>query len=223
MTQNKSIQNILFDLDGTLSDPAEGILKAILHATGQLGLREEKPRELTRFIGPPIVHSFKQRYGLSDEAAGEAVRIYREYYGSQGKFENRLYPGIEELLETLSGKGLHLYVATAKPEGFAREILEHFRIMRYFRGMVGASLDHSLSEKEDIIRLLLANYGLDPATCLMVGDRRFDLEGARKCHMQAIGVLYGHGEEEELKAQAPLALAATVEELQEILLDHSRA
>lgn len=217
------IHNILFDLDGTLSDPAEGIVNAIMHALDQLGIEEKSPAELTSFIGPPIVGSFRQRYRMNLEEANKAVAIYRKYYGSKGKFENQLYPGIPDLLHDMTGRGLKLYVATAKPEGFAREILEHFGIMGHFSGMVGATLDHSRSEKEDIIRLLLQHYRLEPARCLMVGDRMYDLEGARACGMKAIGVSYGHGSQRELELAAPLALARDVRELGQVLTQFTSA
>ena len=210
---------ILFDLDGTLTDPGEGITNSVAHALKKLGIPVPERRELYKFIGPPLYQSFMDFYGLDRQKALEAVEFYREYYRDRGIWENQVYAGIPELLARLKGAGKRLLVATSKPEEFALQILEHFDLLRYFELVAGSTMDSSRVEKADVIC-----YGLDRAaiapgpSVVMVGDRAQDVLGAKKAGLDCIGVLFGYGDAPELQGAGAARIAATVEELAELLL-----
>lgn len=207
--------NILFDLDGTLTDPMTGITKSVQYALAHYGIKVDDLRELLGFIGPPLKGSFEQFYGFSDAQATEAVEIYREYFSQTGLFENEIYPGIPELLKSLTAQGKKLYLATSKPTVFATQILDHFSISQYFSFVGGSLLSGERVEKDDVIRYVLEENKIDKETAVMIGDRRFDIEGAKACGLSAIGVLYGYGDRSEfLQADA---VAETVAELSALL------
>lgn len=216
---NSDIQSILFDLDGTLSNPRDGIIGGLLYALDQLGIAEAAPDELDSFIGPPMRESFRLRYGMDADAAEEALRLYRVYYSDRGLFENAVYPGIPELLAALNARGFRLFVATSKPTVFASQILAHFGLDTHFEGIVGANLDNTRNEKAEVIAHVLTTYTLDPARALMVGDRKHDLIGAQAHGMRAIGVEWGFGGREELAAHGAAAIAADVPDLEALLLN----
>lgn len=189
---------VLFDLDGTLTDPGIGITNAVIYALNKFSIRVEDRTELYRFIGPPLLDSFQQFYGFSLTESREAIQYYREYYAEKGLLENQVYDGIPELLRSLKKSGRKLLVATSKPEVYAVQILEHFGLLTYFDLVAGASLDESRNRKEDVIRYALRKINGDPAQAVMVGDRVHDVEGAKANGLPVIGVLYGYGSEEEL-------------------------
>lgn len=189
---------VLFDLDGTLTDPGIGITNAVIYALNKFSIRVEDRTELYRFIGPPLLDSFQQFYGFNLTESREAIQYYREYYAEKGLLENRVYDGIPELLRSLKKSGRKLLVATSKPEVYAVQILEHFGLLPYFDLVAGASLDESRNRKEDVIRYALQKINGDPAQAVMVGDRVHDVEGAKANGLPVIGVLYGYGSEEEL-------------------------
>ena len=211
--EKTSLRAVLFDLDGTLTDPGEGITRSVEYALRAYGIEVKDRRELFPFIGPPLADSFSRFYGFSEEEAKRAVEKYREYYRDRGIFENLVYNGIPELLDALKKAGLSLLLATSKPEEFAQRILERFGLLSRFDTVAGATMDGSRVEKEDVIRHALERACLTPRECVMVGDRRFDVEGARGVGMPAIAVLWGYGDREELDASRPTALAETPEEL----------
>lgn len=189
---------ILFDLDGTLTDPYMGITNGVMYALEKLGI-DVPPREtLKSFIGPPLYDEFRRRFGMNDEQAKEAVRLYRVYYPEKGLYENELIDGVEELLKAVRAQGKRVCLATSKPEPFARRILEHFGIDGYFDFIGGATLDGAISTKEQVLRHVLENTGADPADCVLVGDRMHDIIGAHEVGMKCIGVLVGYGSREEL-------------------------
>lgn len=172
----------MFDLDGTLTDPKEGITKSVRHALNHYGIQVDDLDTLTPFIGPPLTDSYKKYYGFSDEQAWEGVLVYREYFSERGWHENKEYPGIKEMLGALKAAGRVLLVATSKPEEFARKILEHFGMAGYFDFIGGADMDETRVRKADVIRYVLEQYGLDTsretlARCVMVGDREHDVLG----------------------------------------------
>ncbi len=207
--------NILFDLDGTLSDPMIGITKSVQYALARFGIKANDLRELLGFIGPPLKGSFQNFYGFSDAQATEAVEIYREYFSKTGLFENEIYPGIPQLLKALTQQGKKLYLATSKPTVFATQILEHFSISQYFSFVGGSLLSGERVEKEDVIRYVLEENKIKKETAVMIGDRSFDIEGAKACGISSIGVLYGYGSRGEfIKADA---IAETVTELGTLL------
>ncbi|MBS4456601.1 HAD hydrolase-like protein [Tuanshanicoccus lijuaniae] len=192
-------QTILFDLDGTITESAPGIIASIRHAMDTLQLPALDESTLNLFIGPPLTYSFKTYAQLDDETAQLATKIYRERYNTIGLYESTLYDGIESILQQLKVAGKRLYIATAKPEPLARRILAHYQLDRYFDDIVGATFDGVVATKEQVIELALSrNPNIDPKTAVMIGDRHHDMEGARQHHIEAIGVLYGYGDRDEL-------------------------
>ncbi len=187
---------ILLDLDGTITDPYTGIINGVVYAYEKLGL-EVPPREgLSSFIGPPLMAEFTRR-GLPEEQAREAVRLYREYYGVTGLFENRLLPGTEELLQRLKRLGRRVCLATSKPEEFSVRILEKFGVLGYFDFIGAATMDGSRTSKAEVIRFVLSSTGAKPEECLMVGDRMHDIIGAHEVGIKCAAVLVGFGSREE--------------------------
>ena len=195
----KTFENILFDLDGTLSDPSVGITTSVAYALDKYGIKVEDKRKLTCFIGPPLHESFQVYYGFSVEESFKAVEKFREYFAVKGLFENEVFPGVPEMLGKLKENGAKLVVATSKPEIFAKRIIEHFSLTGYFDAICGANLDGSRTKKDEVIRYALETAGIaDLSKTVMVGDRRHDIEGAHKVGIKAIGVTYGFGSKEEL-------------------------
>lgn len=188
---------VLFDLDGTLTDPFEGITGGVLYALEHLGYDCPPREELISFIGPPLFDEFKRRFGMDETTAHEAVRLYRVYYSQGGLFENRVIDGAPELLSSLRSAGKTVCLATSKPEPFARRILDHFALMRYFDFVGGATFDGSISTKADVVRLVLRETGADPAQSVLVGDRFHDIEGAHAAGIRCIAALTGFGSREE--------------------------
>ncbi len=190
----------LFDLDGTLTDPAVGITNSVMHALDQYGIRVNDRSELFPFIGPPLDHSFMKFFGFSAEDAATAIRSYREYFSVKGLFENRVYDGIPALLSELKKRSVTLAIATSKPYEFTVRILEHFDLMKYFDHIGAATMDGSISRKEDVIQNLLDRLPITgKSTILMVGDRHHDIDGAKANGLDSAGVLWGYGPEEELR------------------------
>lgn len=209
---------VLFDLDGTLTDPAEGICNSFRYALNKFGIDEQDGKRLLSFIGPPLEDSFRT-YGMSPEEIRTAIATYREYFNASGKFENVVYPGIPEMLETLKARGRKLAVATSKLEKFSLEILDHFGLRGYFDAVCGASADAKRSRKGDVINYLLQDmhFGSREAA-VMVGDRYHDILGAKEAGIRSIGVLYGYGDRKELTDAGADMIAANVEELPGLIL-----
>lgn len=212
----KKYQYLLFDLDGTLTDPGEGITNSVAYALKKWGIEISDRRELYYFIGPPLSASFKKYYGFSEEDAIKSVEYYREYFRDKGIFENRVYDGIPKLLETLKKSGKTLILATSKPEKFAKQILDHFDLAKYFDFVAGASMDESRNKKADVIRYALDLAKIEnKAEALMIGDRDQDMLGAQVNGIDSLGVLYGYGDSEELSASGAKYIAETVEQILE--------
>ena len=188
---------IFFDLDGTLTDSAPGIIHSVQYALKKYGIEAEE-NDLRSFIGPPLVHSFQERFGFDHDKALEAVTFYREYFTAGGMFENSVYQGVEEMLQKLKEDGLVLAVATSKPELFSKQILEHFALTRYFDFIGGAAMDESRATKVEVLSYALQELQVDPAKAVMIGDRENDIEAASLLGTESIGVLYGYGSKEEL-------------------------
>lgn len=210
---------IFFDLDGTLTDPMTGITRSVQYALKSYGIEEPDLEKLTPFIGPPLKDSFMKYYGFSEEKATEAIGRYREYFAVTGIFENQVYDGIPRMLKNLKDRGKTLLVATSKPELFAEQILEHFHLKAYFSFVGGASMDEVRVKKEDVIAYVMESVRMaDVKEAVMVGDREHDIIGGKKNGMDTVGVLFGYGSRQELKAVGADILAASVKELEEILL-----
>lgn len=213
-----SYEYLLFDLDGTLTDPAEGIFNSVYYALARMG-RERPPLEkMSYFIGPPLVDGFGAMCGMSYAEAERARDLFREYYPEKGIYQCRMYEGIPEMLSCLVAKGYRLVLATSKPEIYARRILDRFDLTRYFTYVAGSLLDESRSQKHEVIAYALETVGItDPTTCLMIGDRAYDVRGAAVFDMDALGVLWGHGSEEELRSAGAKATVASPGELLSLL------
>ncbi|WP_296247079.1 HAD family hydrolase [Pseudomonas sp. UBA4194] len=211
-------QNILFDLDGTLTDPREGITRSIQHALAKLGIDEPDLRNLEHFIGPPLLQQFMVAYDFDEAKAWQAVNFYRERFRVTGLYENQLFHGVIALLETLQQQGRRLYIATSKPWEFAREIARHFDFAKHFKVVYGSELDGTRTNKVELIAHILQQEGLDPAQTLMIGDRKHDLIGARANGLDCAAVGYGFGSREELEAEAPTYHFQTLEALHRAFL-----
>jgi len=209
-------KNILFDLDGTLTDSSEGIIKCVLYTYEKMGLTPPADELLPTFIGPPLADSFI-RCGVKEENARDAVDIYRERYNTIGKFENNPYPGIIELLQKLNDEGFNLYVATSKPEKTSLEVLDHFDMTKYFKEVAGATFDAKREKKEDVIRYLLNQISLEDkdelSDTVMIGDTTYDVTGAAEFNIPCIAVTWGFGDLEEMKDKGAISVVNTMEEL----------
>ena len=214
-------QAVLFDLDGTITDSQEGIIKCVQFALQSLGIEETDGARLKSFIGPPLWDTFQLLYHLSDEQTDEAVEKYRERFRVTGIYENRLYDGIKPLLERLKGQGVKLAVASTKPLVFVEEVLRYFDIAGLFDAVCGTALDKAHSDKSPLIREALMKLDVPASGAVMVGDRRYDMEGARSVGMPSIGVLYGYGSQDELSAAGATQLAPSVAGLEELLCPHT--
>ncbi len=211
------IKNVLFDLDGTLTDPAEGITNALMHAQRRLGMAVSPREALYVFIGPPLIEMFMSEWGLTRAEADQALLYYREHFSVKGLFENVPYPGIGACLGSLKAAGLRLFVATSKPEPLSLRILEHFDLLPYFEAVAGSTMDEQRTKKGEVIAYALDTYHLDPSETLMVGDRKHDVLGAAENGLPCIGVLYGYGSRAELVEAGAAALAADLGELSALL------
>ena len=212
----------LFDLDGTLTDPKVGITTCVQYALHGFGIEEPDLDKLEPFIGPPLKDSFREFYGMDDKQAEAAIEKYRERFSETGLFENEIYPGVARMLKILSEKGIRLAVASSKPTVFVEKILEHFNIRQYFKVVVGSELDGRRTAKDQVVqealRQLFESKPILYQEVYMIGDRRFDVEGARAMRVESIGVTYGYGGMEELKEAHADYIVESVEELQELLL-----
>lgn len=206
---------IFFDLDGTLTDSGPGIMNCAEPALAHFGIQVADRNDLRVFVGPPLRESFA-RFGVPEEDIEEAIRVFRERYVPIGKFENTPYDGIDGLLARLKAEGYILYVATSKPEVTAIEVLEHFDLAGYFDRICGASLSQGRETKEDVITYLLAQIG-DPGQVVMVGDTHYDVVGAKAHGIDTIGVTWGYGEAQDMKAAGAVALADTPDALHALL------
>lgn len=213
---------LLFDLDGTLTDPKEGITKCVQYALHSFGIEEPDLDKLEPFIGPPLKESFMEFYQMSEEQAAQAVEKYRERFHDTGIFENKLYDGIPEMLRTLQSKGLHLAVASSKPTVYVERILEHFHIDKYFQVVVGSELDGRRVNKDEVVQEALKRlFGDEPVAkekVYMIGDRKFDVQGAKALHIDSVGVTFGYGGMDELREAKADYIVRTVDELQKFLL-----
>ena len=210
-------KTVLFDLDGTLTDPGLGITNSVAYALKKYGIEVSDREKLYSFIGPPLNDSFKKCYGFSDEKAMEAIMYYREYFSDKGIFENEVYDGIKELLRRVKESGRKIVLATSKPEEFALRILEHFELTEFFDVVAGASMDEKRNKKGDVIKYALEKGCLTPEDAVMIGDREHDIFGAQENGIDTIGVLYGYGSRDELEKAGAMHIAETVDDVYTLL------
>ncbi len=209
---------VLFDLDGTVTDPEEGITKSVQYALQHFSIEVQERWELYKFIGPPLKDSFMEFYGFTEQQAGEALLKYRERFEVTGWRENVVYDGMEKLLRHLRRRGKRIMLATSKPEVFAEQILVYFGLRDYFDFVGGASLDGRRNYKADVIRYVLDANGISSREkAVMVGDRKFDILGAKEFGLETVGVLYGYGDREELTTAGADHLVGSVAELEALL------
>ncbi|MFD4708024.1 HAD family hydrolase [Gottfriedia sp. NPDC058432] len=211
---------ILFDLDGTLTDPKVGILNSVKYALQKMNKAIPFESELLKFIGPPIQQSFSEVCQFNEKEVLNAVRFYREYFSQNGMIENNVYDGIRELLSDLQKENKRLYVATSKPTVFATKILSHFQLDEFFIQIVGSELDGTRIDKGEIIEYIFEkNNDLSKEDSVMVGDRLHDIKGAKIANIDAIGITYGYGSELELIDAGANAIINNVEQLKKMLLN----
>lgn len=195
----KNYNYLLFDLDGTITDPKVGITKSIAYALKYFGIETKNLDSLSKYIGPPLKNTFEDGFGFREEKVNLAISKYREYFNVTGLYENIVYTGIEEVLKNLHNKGKKLMIATSKPTTFTNIILEHFKLIQYFDFVAGSEMDGTRSKKCDVIRYIIEeNHISDISEIIMIGDRKYDIFGAKIVGIDSAGVLYGYGDQSEL-------------------------
>lgn len=214
-----SYRTAIFDLDGTITDSAPGIIASVKYALQKKNFSVPSDEKLRSFVGPPLHKQFQKFCGLSDEESKKMVSFYREYYSKKGIFENSVYPDIPKILEKLVSEKIRLLIATSKPETYARIIAEHFGFSKYFDFIGGACMDGKRTDKHEVIEYVLETCRIhDRKTTVMIGDRRHDILGASRSGIQSIGVLYGYGSKEELQEAGATYIAEMPEDLLDIIL-----
>lgn len=208
----------VFDLDGTITDSGPGIMNSIRYAVRKQGLPELPEKVLRSFIGPPLKEQFQSVFGLSDEEGAVMVAAYREYYSDKGIFENRVYDGVPQMLETLKKRGARILMATSKPEEYAKRIAVHFGFSEYFDFIGGACMDGRRTDKNEVIEYVIDTCDVERKSAVMIGDRRHDIIGASKSGLHSIGVLYGYGSREELKKAGADMIVATPGDILKLIL-----
>jgi phosphoglycolate phosphatase len=212
-------KHIIFDLDGTLSDPREGVYNAYYYAAAKLNLKIPDLNVLATLIGPPLQKGFADVFGLQGKEIDEAVAAFREYYGERGLFENILYDGIRELLEELTQTGTPVYVATSKYESYAKRVLENFGILQFFTDVAGADYSGYHATKTGLVSGLLLRNGIrDPLEVVVVGDTNYDIDAAAELELDSVGVSYGFSSYEEILRLNPDYIAQSVKELRGLLI-----
>ncbi len=215
----KKYKYILFDLDGTLTDPAVGITTSVAYALKKFGIGVDDITTLNHFIGPPLLDTFMEDYGFSEEEAQTAIDYYRERFRVKGLYENVVYDGVFEMLEALKKGGKEIILATSKPEPFAKEILRHFGLEKYFLFAAGSNFDGTRTAKAEVIEYALKSAGVtDKSAVVMIGDRKHDIIGAKKAGLDSIGVLYGYGSREEINGANATYIAETVEDIEKLIV-----
>lgn len=216
---NNNFEYILFDLDGTITDSGEGITKSVQYALKSFDIDVEKLEDLNKFIGPPLKDSFKKFYNFDDEKAELGLKKYREYYAEKGIFENSLYDGVVDLLEDLKKNNKTIILATSKPEVYAKQILEYFKVDKYFTFAAGSDFEETRVKKGEVIKYALEGAKIsDLSKVVMIGDREHDIIGAKENNIKSIGVLYGYGDVVELTQARAEYIAKTPKEILNIVL-----
>lgn len=214
----KKYDVIAFDLDGTLTNPERGLLSAFVYAFKKLGVPYESRESLKRYIGPPLYDEWMKDFGWTFDEASAAIEIFREYYNVYGWWDNEVYPGIDVLLSELKKRGKKLLVATSKPEATAKRVLRLFGLDKYFDYIAGASSNGTNDLKWQILTRALDAVGAEKSSSILVGDRKYDAEGAKICGIDSFGVLWGHGSRDELEKAEFEYISENVESVLETLI-----
>jgi len=210
---------ILFDLDGTLTDPKVGMTKSYQYALESFGINVENPDDLAKFIGPPMRVTFREVYGFDDANIEKAVEKFRERFLVKGIFENVMYDGVDIMLQKLKDAGKTLILATSKPIIQAKTVLSYFNLEKYFTYVSGAEMNGERSDKSEVIQYALEQNNIsDLSRCIMVGDRKYDIIGAKSVGLESVGVLYGFGGYDELAEAGADYIVEDVDELLELLM-----
>ena len=217
-TSGAPIRAVLFDWDGTVADTRPGIFNSVRYAIGQYGIADKPDDELRYFIGPPLYDGFEHVFGVSPELANELTDTYRVYYRDKGIFECNVYEGVGDLLRKLHDAGVKTAVVSSKPKEYLDRLVEHFGLADHLDAVVGPAMDNHNSNKTVLVNQALKELMLLPSTVAMIGDRHFDMEGAKAAGVNAVGVLYGYGTEEELCKAGADAICDQVADLRGFLL-----
>ncbi len=211
------IKAVMFDLDGTVIASKDGIFRSAAYALDTLGLPMPSEADMMAFLGPPLSEGFRSVCHVDESRIDEAVRLYREYYNGGGKFQAAVFDGVTECLQALKAKGIPSYITTSKPHVFAKEILSYFRTDTAFDGIYGSEFDGTRGKKSEVVSYCMEQHGLRPEEVLLVGDRHFDVNGARQCGVRCVGVTYGYGSREELEQAGAWKLIDTPMALPDLL------
>lgn len=219
----KKYDVIAFDLDGTLSDPARGLIQGFVYCFKKLGMPYESEESLRKYIGPSLYEEWQEDFGFTPDEANDAIETFREYYNIYGWWDNDLYDGIPEMLASLKRAGKKVVLATSKPLDTAKSILKLFKLTEYF-DFIGGATSHQNDQKWQVLNWSLSSVGVDLndpeqlKKCVLVGDRKYDAEGAKICGIDSVGVLYGHGTYEELVASGFTALVESVDDISKMMI-----
>ncbi|MBQ3596759.1 MAG: HAD-IA family hydrolase [Clostridia bacterium] len=213
------VECVIFDLDGTLSRSGEGIKNSVKYALEKFGIYTNDDQLLSQMIGPPLIDGFVRYFGLTEQQAKQAVGFYRETYKVKGLYECDTYDGVVRMLSTLKNKGKKIYIATSKPYDYTLKVLKHLKIYEYFDSVEGAQMTTSTYDKKDIINLCIKSNDCPLESIVMVGDRKFDIQGAKDCNIRSVGVTYGYGDRSELLEYGADYIVDTVSQLEKLLLE----
>ena len=219
----KKYDVIAFDLDGTLSDPAKGLIQGFVYCFKKLGLPYDNQEELRKYIGPSLYEEWQEDFGFTPDEANDAIEVFREYYNIYGWWDNEIYDGIPEMLSALKKAGKKIVLATSKPLDTAKKVLALFGLTDYF-DFIGGAVSHQNDQKWQVLNWSLSSVGVDLndpeslAKCILVGDRKYDAEGAQICGIDSMGVLYGHGTEEEIYSSGFTMYASSVSDIAKTLI-----
>jgi len=211
-------KNFFFDLDGTITDPKDGIVNSYIYSLEKLGIKDCDRELVATYIGPSIHLIFVEAYGIAETEIDNAVKYYREYFSVKGIYENKVYDGIIQLLETLQKNNNSLYLVTSKPTIYAKEVLRHFNLGKYFIQVYGSEMSNKNTDKETLINEALTKSKLNNTESIMIGDRKYDIIGANANKVDSIAVTYGYGKTEEFAEHNPTYMVHSVKELEKLLL-----
>lgn len=215
---NKLFEAVMFDLDGTLTDPVKGITNSYIYALEKLGLHEEEPGSISKYMGSSLHLYFAEKHNIPDSKLEEVVKLYREYFSMRGMYENKVYEGIPDLLKKLNARSIDIFLVSSKPTVYAKEILKHFNLLSHFKNIYGSELTVQNTGKDILINQTIKGENLHYSNTIMVGDRKYDVLGAKANGIKSAAVTYGYGTLRELEDCNPDYIINSVQELEVLLL-----